>query len=244
MIQLCNELRWLRFSTPELKQVATGRMLEELLSRIKAASRGEVQRGFRAGEYPNPGEDGPNLYLYVTHDTYIAALLYTLGVAARGDPNPPYVSSVVFELVRANNGKEYVRLFYNKGAGTADKTNSGENHPPPFSKENVVKLPACQDKSVDGLCPLDVFVSRIFHHALTQDEWEGKCGASKSSTTYEAENLRIQDEGTNEEDTNVNASVSNDNSTNSSLGVWSWMLILLASATGAFIIRSKVRRYL
>ena len=62
--------------------------------------------------------------------------------------NPPYASSVVFELhLLSGGGAEGsygVRMYYNQGVGNL------------WSSGNIITLPGCTD-----LCPLDQFMSCV-----------------------------------------------------------------------------------
>eukprot|EP01138_Halocafeteria_seosinensis_P009709 gb/GECG01009920.1/.p1 GENE.gb/GECG01009920.1/~~gb/GECG01009920.1/.p1 ORF type:complete len:526 (+),score=31.03 gb/GECG01009920.1/:1-1578(+) len=184
LTKLSNEMKWLRWSTPEVQKASTGRMVDEVLSRMQAASVGAAQRGFRPVDYASP-KSGPQLYLYSSHDTFLAAMFRSLNMDYRGSPNPPYLSTLVFELVRRPVNQFFVRAFYNKGLGTYDRTNSGERHPPPFSGSNIVTFPGCEEQSVNGLCPLDKFISLLERKRLSQTEWDRMCEVGGKNTQSE-----------------------------------------------------------
>ncbi len=70
--------------------------------------------------------------------------------------NPPYGSSLVFELVNdTSTGALSVRLFYNRGTDGVF-----------FSPDNLITLPGCPQ----ALCPVDTFLRCVNHDGGTGAE--------------------------------------------------------------------------
>lgn len=123
--------------TPLLARLKSGPLLKEILNHMKSKTKGKLDESY---------------YVYSAHDTTVANMLNTLGVFKDlGYHNPPYVSSVLFEL-RKFEGNDYrVQVFYK---------NSTDPLP--------LDLPGCGTS-----CPLSQMFE-VYKSVLPVD-WEKEC---------------------------------------------------------------------
>ncbi len=192
--QAVNASQWVMaqwYGTPEFRKLGGGYMVSLVRDRMFARANNSAQPEFEPNTYPSPtGEQltGPRLAVYSSHDITLLTLLYALKLESGPAENPPYASSVVFELVELDstpptphlrNGgpdlsKFYVRVFYNKGIGT--EGSSGVNTSTPFDPQNIVAIPDCHNYGTNGdiLCRLDDFMKLT--QAVNEPNWEGPCG--------------------------------------------------------------------
>lgn len=106
------------------------------------------------------GDQGAKVTMLVGHDTNIAALRgffrahFTAADYPRDDPPPG--GAMGFELLKAENGKRYVRAFYT--AQTMDQLRELQpltaSNPPSFS---YLEIPGCRVAGAATLCPLETF---------------------------------------------------------------------------------------
>lgn len=124
--------------TPLLARLKTGPLLKQILDHMKSKTSKKLDQ---------------NYWVYSGHDTTVANMLNTLGVfKSLGYHNPPYASTVMFEL-RKFNGNDYrVQVFY--------KNTTEEPQP--------LNLPDCGTS-----CPLDQMF-KIYKSVLPVD-WEKEC---------------------------------------------------------------------
>lgn len=148
------------FATYEQRRLSAGLFLGEVRERLLAAAASQPQPHWDPSSVtgglsePTPSDFvGPRLAMYSAHDTTVASVLSALGVFDGN--NPPYGSSIVFELVESNiagvdrSGPPdaadlFVRTFYNRGVDD------------PF--ENEISIPGCS-AAASPVCTLDEFIS-------------------------------------------------------------------------------------
>ena len=175
---------WQRYRSPTQQKLNGGLLLGMFLDRLTARAQNASQPGWQPSQYPAPhgaSRLGPNLALYSAHDTTLYNILFAAGVFRQPEPNPPYASSVVMELVQmpgAESGslsRWAVRMWYNRGVGTAD---SG-GFPPPFHAANVVQVPGCEADNVgqggDVLCPLSALLQLMQGRVWSQAQYDAQC---------------------------------------------------------------------
>jgi len=97
------------------------------------------------------------LYVYSGHDTSIATILNSLEVF--NGLAPPYASAVLFELLKREEGKHFVRIAYK---------NDTEATPYPLT------LPGCAT-----LCPLEKF--KQLTGSLVPEDWANECSLTSPS---------------------------------------------------------------
>lgn len=155
------------FTLPEwTKKVYPGKMFEvsglsfavktytKLLARLKIGPLLKEILGHYKNKTENRLDPNRNLWIYSAHDTTVANILNGLGVfKAMGYHNPPYVSSVLFELIQSKD-KYYVQAYY-------------KNSTEPM----LLDLPNC-----GTLCPLDQMFE-VYKDILPVD-WEQECALS------------------------------------------------------------------
>jgi 4-phytase/acid phosphatase len=106
------------------------------------------------------GAQGPKLTMLVGHDTNVAALRgffrarFTAADYPRDDPPPG--GAMGFELLKAQNGKRYVRAFYT--AQTMDQLRELQpltaSNPPSYA---YFAIPGCRVAGEPTLCPFETF---------------------------------------------------------------------------------------
>jgi len=189
--QAVNASQWVMaqwYGTPEFRKLGGGYMVSLVRDRMFARANNSAQPEFDPSTYPSPTWEqltGPRLAVYSSHDITLLTLLYALGLESGPAENPPYASSIVFELVELDSAahlraagpdmtKFAVRIFYNKGIGT--KGSSGENTTKPFDAKNVVQIPGCKNQGTGGdiLCRLDDFMQLT--DAVNEPNWQEPCG--------------------------------------------------------------------
>lgn len=193
------------FNSTTLKKKSSGVFLDELRVRISHAVQGTAQPDFAPANFPWANETGPSFYIYSAHDTTIKAVLNGMRALSDPTPNPPYASSLAWEVVRLPSASHnhrsgrlrkqhanqlFVRIFYNKGLGDADPT-SHISGPEPFNHTNIItdKIPGCE--SSGELCPLDKFMDSIKVISTTQGEWDAMCSPSVPSHGGGNENKNV-----------------------------------------------------
>ena len=201
--QAVNASQWVMaqwYGTPEFRKLGGGYMVSLVRDRMMARANNAAQPEFDPSTYPSPtGEQltGPRLAVYSSHDITLLTLLYALGLESGPAQNPPYASSVVFELVEtapaAASASYAVRVFYNKGIGT--KGSSGEGTPTPFDDKNMVQIPKCANVGTGGdiLCSLDDFMQLTA--AVSEPEWQGPCGLTPSAPKEKSDKPKMVEAG-------------------------------------------------
>jgi acid phosphatase len=160
-----SEAQWLTmntYRTPRQRQASAGTALAMVAARFQAAAAGTAQPGFDPTSYPNAtGQQllGPSLAIYSAHDTTLLTLLYALQGSGAVWSNPPYASSLVFELVAVTStAPPAVRVWYNRGIGTPG-TGGGAA---PFAAANLLHTPKCANTTGasqgDMLCELPAWL--------------------------------------------------------------------------------------
>eukprot|EP00512_Aurantiochytrium_limacinum_P006495 CAMPEP_0171520794 /NCGR_PEP_ID=MMETSP0959-20130129/6751_1 /TAXON_ID=87120 /ORGANISM="Aurantiochytrium limacinum, Strain ATCCMYA-1381" /LENGTH=465 /DNA_ID=CAMNT_0012060577 /DNA_START=46 /DNA_END=1443 /DNA_ORIENTATION=+ len=161
-------------STPELSRLGGGNMLATVVARFQRAAGVPVT----VPERPTPqtpvlqdgaGSSDVRISQFSAHDSTLIALLGALN--AFDDDNPPYGSSVVFELLYdpADSTQKYVRVYYNKGCdvdslfGTPLKVICG-----------------------DEICTLDEFVKAL--DPMIPKQYENECH-TRDTVAYLRENI-------------------------------------------------------
>jgi lysosomal acid phosphatase len=126
--------------TPLLARLKSGPLLKEILTHFKNKTTKKINQKY---------------WVYSAHDTTVANMLNTLGVfKSLGYHNPPYTSTVMFELRQF--GSEYrVQVFY--------KNTTAEPEP--------LDLPGCGTS-----CPLDKMFE--IYKAVLPVKWEDECTLS------------------------------------------------------------------
>lgn len=110
------------FKGKELQKLSSGLLIKEILHLMNlhipkqdrlliAQPQSHLSVNHRSNREPKL-DAAFTFVIFSAHDTTLAALLSALGVF--DGENPPYASSVVFELHK-NEGKYSVKSFYNKG---------------------------------------------------------------------------------------------------------------------------------
>lgn len=124
--------------TPLLARLKSGPLLREILNHMQSKTKNKLDE---------------NYYVYSGHDTTIANMLNTLGVfKGMGYHNPPYVSTVMFELRKFASNDFRVQVFY--------KNTTSDPEP--------LNLPGCGTS-----CPLDKMFE-VYKSVLPVD-WEKEC---------------------------------------------------------------------
>lgn len=151
------------FTGFQSRRLGGGNLVGAIRERLQLASEGKPQPGWNQRLITDDllqatvrDVEGPRIAMYSAHDTTLAALLSALDVF--NGHNPPYASSVVFELVRNAEGM-HVRVIYNQGVGNL------------FAAGNAIRIPGCP---AGPLCPLDTFLKVTAD--IVPDNWAVECG--------------------------------------------------------------------
>lgn len=136
------------FSDPTISKIHSGKLIEELANNMNNSI--------------NNSTKGKNFFVYSTHDTEIATMLYSLGVY--NNNYPPYVALVIVELHHnSTDDSHFVKLLYHN-ASDID-----------FDIECIdVDNPKCQlhsllqDSECGSYCTFEKFLSS-FQHLFYED---------------------------------------------------------------------------
>ncbi len=146
---------------PEIRRFAAGNMIAQVIARFQRKVGLPVTvpmnpSAKRAGlDDGSSGDFVPTISHFSAHDTTIAALLG--GLDKFDDINPPYGSTVVFELVESGH-ENFVRAFYNRGVER------------PF-KDGPLDL--CKGNNPYQLCPLEEFIEQYSH--MVPKDYDKEC---------------------------------------------------------------------
>ncbi|XP_035227650.1 testicular acid phosphatase homolog isoform X1 [Stegodyphus dumicola] len=134
------------FNSPLLHRLRAGPLLQKIIEKMNLKLSGDI-----------PDQ---KVQIYSAHDTNIAVVLAALNLFNM--KQPPYCSSLLFELYE-KNGKNVIRLLY------LNSTNPEKEMQTP----HVLKIEGCSE-----FCPLDYFIS--YTKNLIPGDWEQECELDKS----------------------------------------------------------------
>lgn len=123
--------------TPELARLKVGPLFNYIISFFK--------------NHTTKASDLPKLLIFSAHDTTIANVLNTMG--AFDYHSPPYTATILFELKRRPNGRNYVNLFYKNS-----------------SEPRQISLRNC-----DFDCDLAEFITILKPVTVDLDQWAVEC---------------------------------------------------------------------
>lgn len=146
----------------EMSRLTGGNMIGRVISKFQR----KAGRKISVPIYPSPGSpriedrtESSDLKIthFSAHDTTLLSLLGSMGMY--DDSNPPYGSSIVFELLLKDDDY-HVRVFYNKGIQS-------------LFQESLV---LCQGKDT---CTLDEFVAK--YRVMVPDNFQQECQAQNTN---------------------------------------------------------------
>ncbi|RWS28315.1 lysosomal acid phosphatase-like protein 3 [Leptotrombidium deliense] len=149
------------YSTRIIHRLRAGLFLNELRQRFKDIIEQKTptitRRQIPSAEIATLGR---KLFIYSTHDTFIAILLHALG--AFNMMSPPYGSSIIFEL--HSDGEHIIKSFY------INETQTEIVHP--------LKISGCSDGEN---CKLGEFLHAT--EELIPENWKRECGLSSEENS-------------------------------------------------------------
>ncbi|XP_018565963.1 testicular acid phosphatase homolog isoform X1 [Anoplophora glabripennis] len=123
--------------TTELARLKTGPFFSEIITYFK--------------DVGSKKADVPKFRVYSAHDTTIANVLNAMGVFEYH--SPPYASTILFELRKRSNGRNYVNIFY----------------------KNTTEARQLNLKPCDVNCDLADFIAVLKPITVSLSEWEEEC---------------------------------------------------------------------